>query len=248
MLVLQKVVTQLVLPCGLLWLGLMIAWFVAWLRGERAARWLMALLLGYTLAGNGPLSGLLMNHLERNYVEVDPFTQEPFDAVFVLGGGTSTGQNGSAQVNSAGDRVVLAAKMFEAEKATYIVCTGQKIAELAPDRPDPGEESVRILRQLGVPAEQIVRVKGRMTFEEMSAVRGLLAERDWRRVGLITSAWHLPRAMRLAKRANLDLIPLPADFRGGRIRLNWLSAIPTANGFARTNVALREHLARLAGR
>jgi len=59
---------------------------------------------------------------------------------------------------------------------------------------------------------------------------------EWKRLGLVTSAWHMRRAMRLAEKNNLSLEPLPADFRGTAIRWNlWSLIIPngTGNAFVR---------------
>ena len=68
-----------------------------------------------------------------------------------------------------------------------------------------------IFRGRGVSSEVLELAGGCNTHEEM----GDLAKRcapSGQRVGLLTSAWHLPRAQQLVKKNGLDLIPLPSDF------------------------------------
>ncbi|MEM9367832.1 MAG: YdcF family protein [Planctomycetota bacterium] len=69
------------------------------------------------------------------------------------------------------------------------------------------------------------------------------------RVGLITSAYHLPRALRLAKSEALDLIPLPCCFRANQNPRSLVASdfVPSASGLLRFSKAAKEVLARLAG-
>ncbi len=68
------------------------------------------------------------------------------------------------------------------------------------------------------------------------------------RVGLISSAWHLRRALRLAARHDFDPVPLPADFRG---RVEWFGAyslIPSGGGAYDIHQACSEFLGAVTGR
>jgi len=63
---------------------------------------------------------------------------------------------------------------------------------------------------LGVPSSRITRFDTpRDTHDEALAIRALAGDSP---VALVTSAWHLPRAMSLCKGANLRVVPCPADF------------------------------------
>jgi uncharacterized SAM-binding protein YcdF (DUF218 family) len=62
---------------------------------------------------------------------------------------------------------------------------------------------------------------------------------------LVTSAYHMPRAVRTFKKAGLDPIPYPVDFLvlgGGYTGLDF---IPSIENLSKLNVALREYLALL---
>ncbi|MCU0792951.1 MAG: YdcF family protein [Opitutaceae bacterium] len=96
--------------------------------------------------------------------------------------------------------------------------------------------------ELGFPRERIVEVDTpRDTAEEVAAL-ALLAGAD--RVALVTSAWHLPRAMRLAEGAGLNALPCPADYLGGRDAAVQPIAYATwdAESLAYTTRAWREYL------
>ncbi len=106
--------------------------------------------------------------------------------------------------------------------------------------------------ELGFPRERIVEIDtARDTAEEVDALRLLAGEE---RVALVTSAWHLPRAMKLAAAARLDAFPCPADYLGGRDEQIGRLAYVTwdADSLANTTRAWREYVgqawAALVGR
>ncbi len=67
---------------------------------------------------------------------------------------------------------------------------------------------------LGFPRDRIVELDtGRDTAEEIEALKLFVGEE---RLALVTSAWHLPRAIKLADAAGLSAHPCPADYLGGR--------------------------------
>lgn len=55
---------------------------------------------------------------------------------------------------------------------------------------------------------------------------------------LVTSAWHMPRAMRLMQRAGAHPIPAPT----GQDRLDWSDWLPSAGGLGKTEKALHEYI------
>lgn len=247
MIVVEKILTRLVMPAGLLWLGLMVMILLAWRRKQKGLLVCIVVFAGlYTAAGNGLLGSLVNAWLERDYAHVDPFQGGSLDAVFVLGGGTSTRPDGQPQFDEAGDRVLMGAELYHAGRTRLLVATGQQIAAIQ-GAPDPAEEAAEIWRRLGIPADHILKLPGRNTREEMAAIRKAADEHpDWRQLGLVTSAWHMRRAMRLAQKRGLRLEPLPADFRG--TPPGWLSIVPSGDGLASNEAAAKEILAVLLGK
>lgn len=245
----QKTLGMLAMPAGLLWL-LLAALAVLLLRRRQWIPAALAVLAwgGYGLAGNYDAGTRLLAGLERQVPPPD-LRGEPFDAVFVLGGGSELDPSGQPMLGIAGDRIVQAARIWHAGKARILVASGAARDGLAGVR-DLGAETRAIWMDLGVPAEAIVVVDRPcwVTRDEIQAYRDLQARRGWRRMGLLTSAWHLPRAGALARRAGLEVSPLGADWRGRPSAFLLHRLVPQGEGFQRMGAACWERLGRAVGR
>lgn len=211
----EKIITALVMPAGLLWMLLLFATSYAAAVRERASAALLFVCWScLSVAGNGYVSDAFGRSLEAQFVDIQPLESEPFDVVVLLGGGGTVGPNGRYQSNWSGDRFILAAQMYHAGLTQKIICTGQRITEMNSTGVDPSEIGRDVLTRLGVPESAIEEIGGRNTTEEMQQLGQMFGESD-QRVGLITSAWHLQRALRLAESQGFTPEPLPADFWSG---------------------------------
>ncbi len=246
---LRKFVGLCLMPAGLAWLGLAALASGLVQRGHRGpaaaagALWVLT-----TLAGNAWLGGALTGWLQAPYRRIDPFAQGTFDAVVVLGGGVEVRPDGRPELTVAGDRVVLGVRLWRAGRAERLVTTGPFVPVEGGGSTSYAAATAAMWEQLGVPAAAIVVVEGPLTTtDEVRALRDLAVRSRWRRVGLVTSAWHLRRAMRLCARAGLEVTPLPADaLRPPPWELRWL--VPQEVGFWRVQAACWELLGSLAGR
>ena len=249
----EKAATALAQPCGLIWYMLIAATIIAWRHAERgAAIWTTFTLLVYTTAGNGFVSEAIFRSLESRYYGTRPLGEEPFDAIVLLGGGASGSPAGRAQGNQSGDRVILAAEMYHAGLTPKIICCGNRIPSVDSSSSSPGERSIAVLKRLDVPGSALQKTDGINTAQELQAIRKLFPDSS-SRLGLVTSAWHMPRVMKLADRLNIELQPLPADFRTGAPRpkapgevvLCW---IPSSQSLDTISIAFREYLGMIVGR
>ncbi len=248
---LQKTLGLLAMPAGLLWLFLLASALLCRLRDQRlAARLFLLAALGYAAAGNVYLGSFLMARLEAGVPPVSPSALQPLDAVFVLGGGTTEDPFGRPEANLSGDRVLLAARLWKAGKAAVLVASGTSRMGLHGRVRDLGEETRALWLDLGVPARAVVVVQGPCwnTRSEIRADLTLQRQRGWKRVGLLSSAWHLPRALALARRAGLDVVPLGADWRGRPHGFHLQLLVPQGEGFLDVQRACWEWLGRRMGR
>lgn len=245
---LEQILTRLAMPSGLVWLGLAALVVAAWRmrRGKSLATALLLFVI-YTLAGNAWVSAAAMYLLERPYRDVDSSLAASYDAVVILGGGAEDGPTGRPQLAPMGDRVMLGARLYHQGQAGALVCTGTG-KRLRPGERDTSEAAAALLVELGIPRDQIVRIGGRYTKEEMQQLQRLMDQRQWRRVGLVTSAWHMRRAMRLAESEELVLEPLPADYRSKFPSWSPVQLIPNSKSFHDTSVAFKELLAEFVRR
>jgi uncharacterized SAM-binding protein YcdF (DUF218 family) len=253
--IVEKIIQRLVTPVGLLWIGLAIQFRLS-VVGRRAgsAIWAAVLWVTLTVCGNGLIVERLVGLEEQPFLNRDPLRGEPFDVLIVLGGGASMAANGRPQVNTAGDRIVLAAELHQAGLARRIVCTGQRIQALHHAAPDPSEQAVTILTALGVPPEVLEQSGGANTAEEFAHLAQTI--KPGQHVGLVTSAWHMPRALRLARKNGLEVEPVPADFQGapagvpGHLGFGGtvFACIPDAEALMTAAMWEKEQLARLVDR
>ncbi len=246
----QKSLALLLMPAGLTWLLLIAVTIGAWRHAPRALAVLASLTLGlFTMSGNSWLGDALMESLEHRIPPLDLSNLQPFEAIFVLGGGTEFSDADGPSFGNSGDRLALAARLWHAGKTQTLVASGSSIPSMEKER-DLAAESALLWRSLAVPTTAIIALPpGPVnTTQEIAAYATLIREHGWKRVGLLSSAWHLPRALRLAHTLGLDMVPLGAD-RCGRFRgwsPYWL--IPQDHGFDRIQRACWEYLGMLRGR
>ena len=98
------------------------------------------------------------------------------------------------------------------------------------------------LIDLGVPADAIVSEDRSInTIENIRYVRRMVGDG---RVALVTSAYHMPRALLIAEREKLAVAAFPTDFRALRAtRPVWDNWIPSAESLFIGCLAARELLA-----
>ena len=248
---LEKTLTALASPVGLAWLALFgIGW---WLfrtnrRSEATAVFLAWLIL--TMGGNTWVTHHLVGHLEAPWEQIDGITGEAFDVVVVLGGGTGERGAGRAQLLSDGERVITAARMFHAKKTQRIICTGTQQWRAAENNLHFRDEATQILVGLGIPTDRIEQLEGKNTTQEMQNLQSWIQQQpnSALRIGIVTSAYHLSRAMRLAASNGIVAEPIPANFRTPKLTVSPSWVVPSAGNLRDTAMATKEYLAGLIGR
>ena len=244
-LITAKIIGLLALPPGLVWLALMA--LAGWPGLVRRARALAALvLIVYTLAGNAWLGAFLLGRLEAPYAGMSRPSGR-FDAICALGGGSSARPDGRAQLGPAGDRLLVPARLYLSGLAGELVASGRNVTDISGSR-SLADDTAEIWRDLGIPQNAITRLsEPRTTQEEIREYRKLITSRQWRRVGVCSSAWHLRRVERICRSQGVDMIPVPADFLSGPLPRSPLYAVPQARGFQNVQKALWEYLGAATG-
>lgn len=249
MITLTKFLGMLLMPAGILWIGLLLA--AAWafrgrLRG--LGMFLACLWIGFTCAGNLQIGHALVAQLERSS-PVPQGGSAPLDALFVLGGGTQVDDEGRPHLGIHGDRLAEAARLWRSGRARRLVASGTSLGE-GRSRRNLGMEARTVWEGLGIPAEAIWVVEEPcvITREEIRADRRLAAAQGWSRVGLLSSAWHLPRALALAEREGFRVQGCSSDRRGRIPRFHLWHLVPQSEGLEHTQLACWEWLGRWMGR
>lgn len=259
-----RAATSLVLPAGLVWL---ILWALTAGAAVKKCRkslslWLVLFLI-WTVVGNEKLAAFAIGWVESPIpTSVNPaFEQrdrgDRVDAIVTLGGCTELVAEGFPEMTEDGERLVSAAQAYHAGMTSTIITTGSSTDGIG----DPGELGRALLISLGVPADRVFRLEGVNTMAEMQSLADFLhaPPPSWQshvdapdrpRIGLITSAFHMPRAMRLAREHDLDLVPLPCAFRRFQTERPWKASdcVPTADSQKTFGKAIKEAIAWVVGR
>lgn len=245
-LIFERVSHALIAPAGLTWLVLSIAlyWVLIW--RIRMAIFLCGIAwLILTVGGNSWVSNRLIGSLETPYSNVEPFQNDKLEVLIVLGGGTDTAPNGVAQLGPTGDRLILAARLYHAGKVKRIIVSGVRPVPLQAHQRHYFEESSVILKGLNVPAEHIVELPaGSDTSGELRALEEWIGDQSLGPIGVLTSAWHMKRAILLAKRLEINVRPIPANFLSQPDRFDVAQIIPTAWSLQASKLAIKEWLGR----
>jgi uncharacterized SAM-binding protein YcdF (DUF218 family) len=249
MLVLLKLLSQLVYPLlASLLLALWGGWLL-WRHQRRSGGILLALALSWLWLWSTPVFGdWLRATLEQRYPPALVEQLPSAEAIVVLGGGMEAAHPPERlypNLNAATDRAWYAARLFRAGKAPLIVATGGTLPWSGIEQPE-AEVMMAFLQELGVPQSAIVlEANSRTTEENRDNTLPILHKLGIRRILLVTSALHMPRALGLFKTTNLDVIPAPTDFevynRSTRHPLRWL---PDAQALADSSRAFKEYLGR----
>jgi uncharacterized SAM-binding protein YcdF (DUF218 family) len=246
--ILLKILANLMLPPASLAVGVVL-WLLLHLVGlRRLAVMTLGLALFQTLILSlPPVTALLTGELEamaRTLVAVN----QPccYDAIVVLGGGISPAApsyTGDPGLTDASDRVWLAARMFKAGAAPRIIVSGGSFIEQQGGPATTEAEAMRrFLLDLGVPEEVIVSEgKALNTIENIRNVRDLVKDR---KLAIVTSAFHVPRAAKLARGGGLNFSIFGVDWSGPSDAVAWWERwLPSVGALGESTVALKELVA-----
>jgi uncharacterized SAM-binding protein YcdF (DUF218 family) len=226
-----------VLPIG--WVMLLLAWALI-----RRRRWpLLAASISLYVCSMPVVGSWLVSSLESRYPP-SPIVRFPaVDAIVTLSGifGPPVPDGVLPNTGDAYERLEAGIILWQQRKADWLVFTGGRIPwENQPEV--EGETAKRVAISRGVPVEKILvtREVGN-TADEADAVRGVMKERGFSSIALVTSAWHMPRAAQLFRKAGISFVPFPVDFHsGGKNSWTVLDFLPQAFGLRQTEMALRE--------
>ncbi|WP_422001823.1 YdcF family protein [Reyranella sp.] len=170
-----------------------------------------------------------------------------YAAIVVLGGGivpAAPPELPDPSLTDSADRVWHAARLYHRGLAPEVIVTGGSLLPPGSPATTEAEAMRRFLIDLGVPATAIVAEgEARNTVENIRNVRRLVGDG---RVALVTSAYHMPRALQLARRANLAVGAFPTDwYPPASLRPYWETWMPTLGAMQVSTTALRERLAML---
>ncbi|MCJ2073596.1 YdcF family protein [Methylobacterium sp. J-030] len=213
---LSKVVYFLITPSNVLIVSVLIGVLLLAVARLRRTGTALALLgaVGLAVCGLGPLSEIILLPLEQRF---PPFPADgpPPAGIIVLGGGIEAGlSEARAQVivNDAGERPIYLADLARRFPAARLVFSGGSgfigggIAE--------ADIVSRQADTIGVPRTRLIlENRSRNTRENALFTAALVQPKPGERWLLVTSAWHMPRAVGCFRQAGFTVDAFPVDYR-----------------------------------
>ena len=236
-----------------LFLGLFLATCTRWHRaGRNIACAGAALLLAF---GFLPIGEWLAAPLEQRFAAQPPPATNAVDGIILLGGFeviTVTSSRGYIETNTSGDRLAVIPILARRYPNAKIIFTGGAWGT-APNIRPAGEAVRRFLLDNGVKPERIlIEQKSLNTWQNALYVRDLLEKqsrgRDQQtaRHLLVTSAWHMPRAIGIFRKVGLNVTAWPVDFFTVDDNIRLTPYYQISIGLRRADVIVKEWIGLLA--
>ncbi len=200
-------------PLNWLFIFLLAACFLP--KGRRRKVSLVIALCIFLLFGNE----WLLNLYARTW-QPAPLVLEPaahYSCGIVAGGFASPDAGSEGYFNSASDRFIQVLKLYTTGHISHILISG---GNGKPDEKDFREAAwvKGQLVELGIPDSTIfTEDHSNNTFENAQNAKHILDSLQFRPpYVLVTSAYHMPRASLIFKKAGVDVIPFPCNYTDGR--------------------------------
>lgn len=242
MLFLTNVLRTLIFPLGFALLLALLA--LIFMRFRRFARMVLAAAIVVLWAASMPAVAKFAALGWESAFPPAPTAERPqADAIVVLGGvlAPPAPPRITADYGDTVDRVFEAARLYKAGKAPVIVVTGGNL----PWHPTPAPEAeyvAGLLTDLGVPRDALV-LDGASTTTRENAVntKAIFDARGWKTALLVTSGFHMRRAVATFAAIGIDATAVTADVDGTRpVYATVLDILPSVQALATTTLIVRE--------
>ena len=214
---LSKLIWFFVQPLGLVLLALLLAALGFLTRFRRLARRLVfALTVAFAAACVLPVGDLLVLPLENRFPKADPLPAT-VDGIIVLGGAEQTmlsGARGEPMLNGNAERLFAALDLARRFPEAQVVFSGG-LGDPWNGIPPQSDIFREVMLMAGLPeARLVLEGQARNTDENVLLLKQLVQPQPGQHWVLVTSAYHMPRAMGLFRKAGWKVAPWPVDYRG----------------------------------
>ncbi len=183
-------------------------------RRRRAGIWLVSLsMAGFAAVLLLPIAGWLTFALESRFPQ--PVLPARIDGIIVLGGTTDTKASehwGRPQLGESAERLTEAATLARRYPGALLVVSGGH------RRPSDAFTEARlsrtVLADMDIPVDRAVfEERSVSTWENAAFSKDLVRPRPGQAWVLVTSAFHMPRAVGVFRALGWEVIPYPVDFQ-----------------------------------
>jgi uncharacterized SAM-binding protein YcdF (DUF218 family) len=249
---LSKTLGVMLLPSNFL-IGLGLAGVVLLLTrfASLGRKLVMASLVLLAICGFSPLGNLLLYPLEQRFPPRDDTRGAP-DGIVVLGGSIESdlsAAHGVAIFNAAVNRVIAAAGLAHRYPQARIVFTGGSANLVSDDAAKEADYAIPVFESFGISRDRLMMERrSRNTEENAEFTKALVSPKAGERWLLVTSAYHMPRAVGIFRKAGFAVEPYPADWRVGGAGDVLRFSVFSIDGLERVDLAVREWMGLAAYR
>ena len=245
----SKLLPQFIYPLSaILWL-LLVAIVFFFLRHRNLLGASLFLMVTIIVIAGSPLSTGFYRRHEQQYLPVQVARLPRVDAIVLLGGDVGLPLIPRLDSEFHGSRALHTLRLYRAGKARMIVVSGGNVF---PQNELQAESfyTASLLEEWGVPPDAIlIEGNSRNTYENAKETKKLMNSRQFDKILLVTSAFHMPRALATFKMAGIDAIPSPSSYSiVNYSRPQILDWIPSLENFGKMQAVIREKLGILVYR
>src|SRR5262249_43436467 len=214
----SKIIGFLVVPSSFI-ITLAVCGLLLWRTrfAKSGKRIIVASIILLLIAAVTPLGTVLLFPLENRFHPLDSSLGAP-TGIIVLGGIINTEisvKRGEISLGGASDRIIAAVELYHRYPNLRIVFAGGNSNVVFAGQPE-SEFAARILENLGIPREHIeLESSSRNTRENAVNIMQLVMPKPGERWLLITSAYHMPRAIGLFRKAEFPVEAHPVGWQTG---------------------------------
>jgi uncharacterized SAM-binding protein YcdF (DUF218 family) len=206
--------------------------------------------LGVLVAGLTPVPDLVLAPLEARFPEFRD-DGRPVAGIIVLGGAIEPGKSLARDqllLNDAGERMIALGDLARRYPDARVVFSGGSAA-LSGAGTSEAEVVERFAGTLGVaPGRLAIEARSRNTHENAAYTVAQIGAKPGERWLLVTSAWHMPRAVGCFRVAGLAVTPYPVDFRTSDRPSRLIAALFASEGLHDLDLGTKEWIGLLAYR
>ena len=247
----SKIIAPFLQPSSLVMLVLVAAtamilsgWRVVW--GKRLLAMAVAVIV---ITSASPFGNWIVLPLEERFTRGE--LPDDVSGILILGGFEVTGisrTRGGLEINEAAERLTEGVLLARRLPRARLVFTGGE-GTLIPRHGSAAGNVGAFLEAVGIePGRIVLESNSRTTYENALFLREMLKPRSGERYVLVTSAFHMPRAVGTFRRHGFDVVPWPVDYRtrGPQDALEWTASV--SGGLERADFVVKEWLGLLAYR
>lgn len=237
--VLKKIITYIILPPGIIILFLLIS--VIFVK-KRLKLLVLILALALYVCSIEPTGNMLLMPLEYTYKPPPMEDIRKCDVYVVLGGGINENApsiDGEGTLTSdALFRLFEAYRLYVIQKKPIIFSGGMVFGKKA-----EADVARRLLLSLGLIEKHVIaESQSKDTYENAKFVKQICETYKFKKILLVTNAYHMKRSTMLFKKYFHDAIPYPVGYKTQKKPYNILSFLPDASNISAISIALKEYM------